>query len=65
MAFNNTTQVNRNAVTKAVRQLEVAIRPSINGANLRGVRNDVTDTQMNARCQAVADALKAAGYTAV
>lgn len=65
MAYADTTQANRNALSTAVRKLSTALQPTVNGVNLRGVRNDFTDAQLNAAVQAVANAAKACGYTAV
>jgi hypothetical protein len=65
MPFLTTTQANRTRVAKAVQLAEIATRPTRNGANLRGIRNDVSDAQADATMQELANAVKAAGYTAV
>lgn len=65
MSFASTTQAVRTRVAKAVQKLEIATRDTRNANNLRGIRNDYTDVQADALIQEVADAIKAAGYTAV
>lgn len=65
MSFASTTQANRTAVSKQVRLAEVALRDTINSTSLRGVRNDVSDDGIDTILQNLANAIKAAGYTAV
>ena len=65
MSFFTATQAQRVALRKAVQKVEVVTRDTSNGSNLRGVRNDFTDAQANAAVQALANAIKAAGFTAV
>lgn len=65
MSFVAATQAQRVALRKAVQLVENCTRPTTNGWNLRGLSNDVTDAEADARIQALANAIKAAGFTAV
>lgn len=65
MSFVAATQAQRVALRKAVQKVEAATRDTTNGSNLRGLRNDYTTAEANAAIQALADAIKAAGFTAV
>lgn len=65
MSYVAATTAQRVAVRQAVQKVEVITRDTTNGKNLRGIRNDFTDAQANAAIQALANAIKAAGFTAV
>lgn len=65
MSFASTTQANRTAIRLNVQKLYSATQDTGNGRNLRGIRNDYSDAQVDAIIQALANAIKAAGYTAV
>lgn len=65
MSYVLATQAQRVAVRKLVQKVEIITRDSTNGSNLRGLRNDYTSAEADAQIQLLANAIKAAGFTAV
>jgi hypothetical protein len=65
MPFNDTTQANRTAIATAARALSTMLDPTLNSSSLRGVRNEFTDADVDAKLQALADALHSAGYVQI